>query len=167
MDTALLEQAISHLEAVDQYDRLRWDVIRRGRRDTIPTITRHLVARRDNDRCVECARASALQVDHIMPWSAGGPDTSDNLRMLCEVCNASRSNFVEAWMPHVQPVIVVCDPCLATHHEDAWRVHHRTTYWRHCPLCLGDDWASTDTRRTAWCGTCTAVSWTSDPGRLL
>ena len=36
-----------------------------------------------------------LHLDHIVPWSAGGPDTSENLRLLCEPHNLDRSNFVD------------------------------------------------------------------------
>lgn len=55
--------------------------------------TRRLVLRRDHYRCVFCGRAGLLEVDHIIPWSAGGSDDPDNLRTLCRHCNQDRSNF--------------------------------------------------------------------------
>lgn len=54
---------------------------------------RVLVFRRDNYRCVFCGISSRLEVDHIVPWSAGGSDDLDNLRTLCHWCNTERSNF--------------------------------------------------------------------------
>lgn len=33
-----------------------------------------------------------LQVDHVIPWSAGGSDRTDNLRLVHPLCNARRSN---------------------------------------------------------------------------
>lgn len=55
--------------------------------------TRLLVLRRDCYRCVFCNGGGLLEVDHIIPWSAGGSDDLDNLRTLCQSCNQDRSNF--------------------------------------------------------------------------
>ena len=33
-----------------------------------------------------------LEVDHIIPVSLGGPDTTDNLQTVCKECNRSRGN---------------------------------------------------------------------------
>lgn len=54
---------------------------------------RELVLRRDRYRCVFCDRGGRLEVDHIVPWSAGGSDDLDNLRTLCHECNQERSNY--------------------------------------------------------------------------
>lgn len=54
---------------------------------------RKLVLRRDRYRCVFCGKDGLLEVDHIIPWSAGGSDDLDNLRTLCKSCNQDRSNF--------------------------------------------------------------------------
>lgn len=35
---------------------------------------------------------TATTADHIIPRSAGGPDTPDNLRAACQPCNQHRSN---------------------------------------------------------------------------
>lgn len=53
---------------------------------------RILVYKRDNFRCLWCGTSSRLELDHIVPWSAGGSDTFDNLRTLCHDCNTYRSN---------------------------------------------------------------------------
>jgi hypothetical protein len=51
---------------------------------------RAAVMERDGCRCVECGCRNDLTLDHIVPWSRGGPDTVDNLRVLCRPCNSSK-----------------------------------------------------------------------------
>ena len=34
----------------------------------------------------------AMQGDHIIPWSQGGKTVEDNLQMLCQKCNNSKSD---------------------------------------------------------------------------
>ncbi|WP_411815586.1 HNH endonuclease [Gordonia sp. SND2] len=63
-------------------------------RAPIPYIVRYTVMRRDRFQCVWCGDADGLEMDHIIPWSAGGPDTLENLRTLCRRCNEDRSNYV-------------------------------------------------------------------------
>lgn len=98
----------------------RWPVIRTGERDTIPWLLRLSIYRRDCYSCVECGfsmfdnqiRRDWAELDHCIPWSAGGPDDSDNLRLLCNWCNQARSNHVD--------------------HAHA-RIYRPTTWW--CPCC--------------------------------
>lgn len=51
------------------------------------------VAQRDG---LYCARPGCgdtnLQVDHIVPWSGGGPTTLDNAQLLCAYHNNLKSN---------------------------------------------------------------------------
>ncbi|MEW5810289.1 MAG: HNH endonuclease signature motif containing protein [Actinomycetota bacterium] len=61
-------------------------------RKPIPLWLRRMVYKRDHWRCVWCGTARNLTLDHRIPWSAGGPDTFDNLRTLCRRCNGIRSN---------------------------------------------------------------------------
>jgi hypothetical protein len=54
----------------------RHPVIRTGQRDLIPRELRRLIWLRDGRRCQICGAARVqLQMDHIVPWSAGGADT--------------------------------------------------------------------------------------------
>jgi HNH endonuclease len=72
-----------------------FDVVRTRhdqRRRPIPQRIRRLVHVRDNWQCIWCATPDPLQIDHIVPWSAGGSDDIDNLRTLCASCNAYRRN---------------------------------------------------------------------------
>ncbi len=38
-------------------------------------------------RCSACGRAGRLELHHVVPWSAGGPDTPENLTPLCRPCH--------------------------------------------------------------------------------
>jgi hypothetical protein len=96
----------------------RWPLIRFGEREPIPSVIRRLIFERDGGCCRACGiplTIKTAQLDHIVPWSAGGPDTSDNLRVLCQPCNEARSNFrgdldtqAAAQRP---PVALVCVAC--------------------------------------------------------
>jgi hypothetical protein len=60
------------------------------RRAPIPAAVRRRVLARCGHRCVKCGHTSHLALDHIFPWSLGGPDTEDNLQVLCRSCNSSK-----------------------------------------------------------------------------
>jgi 5-methylcytosine-specific restriction endonuclease McrA len=61
---------------------------------------RYMILRRDNFRCVACGRSPAthpgtnLQIDHIIPWRAGGETEEKNLQTLCEMCNGGKSDLL-------------------------------------------------------------------------
>lgn len=100
-------------------------VVRSGDRAPIAEGLRRLVHRRDRWRCQWCQwspfglhfattgpRPTMLQLDHIVPWSAGGSDRSDNLRTLCDACNEERSNRrTDVDLATVLPITNVCVPC--------------------------------------------------------
>ena len=62
---------------------------------------RFRVLARDSFKCQACGRSPAneygvqLHIDHVMPWSQGGPTTIENLRTLCERCNIGKGDMVE------------------------------------------------------------------------
>ena len=45
---------------------------------------------RDGHECVRCGDTRYLQIDHDVPITLGGTDDIDNLRALCQSCNASK-----------------------------------------------------------------------------
>lgn len=64
----------------------------RAGRPFIPTEIRRAVFERDGYLCVLCRSEDRLSIDHIVPFSRGGPDTEQNLRVLCMPCNIRRGN---------------------------------------------------------------------------
>ena len=60
----------------------------RARRD-VPTPVRREVLNRDRN-CRHCGSGNDLTLDHIVPYSKGGPDTVENLQVLCRPCNARK-----------------------------------------------------------------------------
>ncbi len=68
----------------------------RTARDPIPTRVRFEVLNRDGFRCRYCGRSqrdgAVLHVDHVVPFSKGGPTTEDNLITACSDCNLGKSD---------------------------------------------------------------------------
>jgi len=56
----------------------------------IPFPVREAVMARDGHRCVGCGATTNLHLDHIHPWSHGGPSTVDNLRVVCAASNLAK-----------------------------------------------------------------------------
>jgi hypothetical protein len=56
----------------------------------IPAHIARAVWERDNGQCVGCGRREDLHLDHIQPYSFGGPATVDNLRLLCARSNLAK-----------------------------------------------------------------------------
>ncbi|RKR92683.1 HNH endonuclease [Micromonospora pisi] len=65
------------------------------RRRPIPTAVRVAVFARDGDACIKCGSTHLLALDRIYPWSRGGPDTVENLRVLCGSCNSRKGARIE------------------------------------------------------------------------
>ena len=64
----------------------------RVNRAIIPDVVKALVYARDNFACQKCGATENLTLDHIHPWSKGGPDTVENLRVLCRPCNSRKGD---------------------------------------------------------------------------
>ena len=90
----------SHIQELEDFE--LWTPVGRGwqlsrihvpreqRRPNIPKDVRREVYLRDGFECLICGSSDRLTLDHIVPFSAGGADTVDNLRTLCHSCNARR-----------------------------------------------------------------------------
>lgn len=59
-------------------------------RKNIRKSVKRAVYERDGHRCVFCGATENLSLDHIVRYADDGPDTEDNLRVLCMKCNQSR-----------------------------------------------------------------------------
>jgi len=58
---------------------------------------RYEVLKRDNFTCQLCGRKAPevkLEVDHIIPKSAGGTDDPNNLRTVCYACNRGKGSIL-------------------------------------------------------------------------
>lgn len=60
------------------------------RRQPIHPEIRRLVYERDGGACLHCGTTDDLTLDHVIPWSEGGPDTYPNLQTLCRPCNSRK-----------------------------------------------------------------------------
>ena len=74
----------------------RWTVPPNDVRAEIAPDLRRIVYSRDGYKCMRCGCTDDLALDHIYPWSLGGPDTTDNLQTLCRSCNSAKSAHREA-----------------------------------------------------------------------
>ncbi len=61
-----------------------------GKTRFIPKKVKKEVLARDNWQCVMCGKKEDLQFDHIIPYSKGGSNTSENLQILCASCNKKK-----------------------------------------------------------------------------
>ena len=68
--------------------------VRDNSRPHIPTAVRQTVMERDEFTCQECGSNEDLALDHIYPYSLGGADTPENLRVLCRPCNSRKGASV-------------------------------------------------------------------------
>jgi len=65
------------------------------------TISRKMflrIVRRDNQTCQLCGKIlkdSEIRIDHIIPFSKGGPTEESNLRVLCEDCNRKKGSSID------------------------------------------------------------------------
>lgn len=97
--------------------------VRSGERDPIDPIVRRGVWLRDGGRCSWCGNADRgqMQLDHIVPWSAGGSDRSTNLRVLCAFCNDRRSNYrADMAVVRVIPVAYACSRCADLYVDESY-----------------------------------------------
>lgn len=62
---------------------------RRGRPE-IPESARWEVWERDNFTCRGCGARRYLHVDHVVPLSRGGANTTSNMQTLCRDCNLAK-----------------------------------------------------------------------------
>lgn len=61
----------------------------------IPTGVKRSVWRRDGGCCVLCGASENLHYDHDIPFSKGGANTAENIRLLCASCNLRKGARIE------------------------------------------------------------------------
>ena len=55
-------------------------------------LTRANLFRRDDNKCVYCGSPHQLTIDHVVPRSAGGTDSWENLVTACRSCNTRKGS---------------------------------------------------------------------------
>jgi 5-methylcytosine-specific restriction endonuclease McrA len=64
-------------------------------RHSIPSELRKIVYKRDGGKCKRCGSDQDIHYDHIIPVSKGGSTSENNLELLCQTCNLSKSDRIE------------------------------------------------------------------------
>ena len=67
-------------------------------REPVGLSKRYNIMKRDGFQCVLCGangKDAKLEIDHIVPVSAGGSNSMDNLRTLCFECNRGNRDQIE------------------------------------------------------------------------
>lgn len=68
---------------------------------------RRQILKRDKFCCRYCGERVAINtahIDHVVPWSMGGPTTDENLVTSCRTCNEAKSNYVGIWPKSVRDI---------------------------------------------------------------
>lgn len=142
----------------------RWPVVRTGERTPISWLIRLSVYLRDDYVCGRCGRSfdpdrlNGLHLDHLIPWSAGGSDDSNNLRALCADCNLRRSNWEDsAHTRRTLPTTWWCVDCWTHDRRHSHRPWANGIDLTEAPLIDTDD---PDEWHLAFCATCRYISTT-------
>lgn len=62
---------------------------------SIPEHVKVTVYQRDNGTCQQCGyQGKYIEYDHIIPRSKGGPNTVENIQLLCRDCNLKKGNRI-------------------------------------------------------------------------
>jgi len=56
------------------------------------SIREYVKEREKKDVCIYCGKKKDLTLEHILPRSRGGPDTTDNAVFVCKACNSSKGD---------------------------------------------------------------------------
>ncbi len=84
---------------IDRFARYWLDIRTQPReRKIFPRRFRYYLWCRDNGRCQYCGKAVNPQygwhIEHILPFSFGGPDSEDNLVVACIRCNLKKGTKI-------------------------------------------------------------------------
>lgn len=59
---------------------------------SIPESIKKIIWDRDGGKCVLCGSTVDLEFDHDIPFSKGGSNSTENIRVLCRSCNRKKSD---------------------------------------------------------------------------
>jgi len=86
---AVMDRDVEFVRSLPFVGKVYWPT---RHRPHIPLDVRRAVFERDGYCCVLCSDSERLSLDHVKPYSKGGEDTVENLRLLCVDCNRRRGN---------------------------------------------------------------------------
>lgn len=172
---ATLEQLMAEFEEELRRGPRRYPIVRAGEREPIPFLVRLSVFKRDGNHCRECGswypnHAGYLELDHMLPWSAGGGDESTNLRTLCVGCNQRRSNWNDgAHQSRVLPTTWWCFDCWC-HPDEEYRRREEDWEFDSIPRMYRSQWRNgidlaavpfvIEPNEPAFCAWCGCIGWT-------
>lgn len=89
----------------------------------IPTVLRRLVVNRANNRCEYCGlsqlgQEATFHIDHILPSSAGGLTTEENLALACVSCSLYKGSRQLVAEPNTKELVKVFNP-----RQQVWKEH--------------------------------------------
>lgn len=120
----------------------RYEVLRMDGRRRISHEMRVALYKRDGKRCRFCHETENLEIDHIVPWSAMGSDSSANLRILCSQCNKDRSNrYTYEDERRSLPISPMCRSCEPDWVEDDLS-RRADLVFAFCARCQQNDYTS-------------------------
>lgn len=107
----------------DFIERRRIDIWehRRNARRPVPGSIRYKVLVSAHHKCELCgidASVRALEVDHIVPKSLGGPDSLDNYQALCYKCNTNKGNRSDIDLRSLSEDYRSYGECIFCNHSD-------------------------------------------------
>lgn len=70
----------------------RGDTLAERKRRPWTRVERRIALRRAGYRCEDCGSPDDLELDHVIPFSKGGPCDLSNVRVLCSPCNKRKSD---------------------------------------------------------------------------
>ena len=94
---------------------------RRNSRRPVPGSVRYQVLVNAHHRCELCgidASLRALEVDHIVPKSLGGPDEIDNYQALCYKCNSNKGNRSDVDLRGLSEDYATYGDCIFCNHAE-------------------------------------------------
>lgn len=117
-----------------------WDHRRNARRP-VPGSVRYEVLVKAHHKCELCgvdASVRALEVDHIVPKSLGGPDSLDNYQALCYKCNTNKGNRSDIDLRSLSEDYVSYGECIFCNHSDVVEENELAkAYYDKCPVTRG------------------------------
>jgi hypothetical protein len=123
-----------------------------ARRKSVPAKLRRQVAERDGHHCSYCRSPEfvgvPMVVDHVIPQSAGGATTFNNLALACYRCNEFKGARINGIDPQTHELVALFNPCTQEWHkhlawsDDGWHIRGLTAIGRATveTLQLNNEW---------------------------